>query len=111
MNAKLIPIAGALVAGLVGVADACYYESSYVCKEHDTYLFTIQLGCWPNVYALGDWIGWSTSYGPGGNPVDSTPLYCTGTGYYTRCDNHQTDYIYGLVDGDPFYRVTNDPCF
>lgn len=89
---KLVPISGALVAGLIGVAEACYNETSYVCAPVGTQEGNICLGnpplCCPAYFAATDWIDWNVTYEYGtGNPLNlSVPVYCHGPAYYDDCD-------------------------
>ncbi len=113
MKRKLIPIAGALIAGLVGVAEACYYEYSTICERQDTVVgYVYQCDRFLEIKAATDWIGWVQYYGTDGSPLENTLSYCHGPGYYYDCRSGQRVDIPDMTDGSPgFYRVQDGvPC-
>lgn len=78
MKRQLKPIAGALIAGLVGFAQAqCYYETSYVCQNPDPVN--------PVAYV---------NYGPGNGWANWVPAYATTTWYLWN--NNSTSSGYNL---------------
>jgi hypothetical protein len=108
-----MPVAGLLVAGLIGAAEACYYETSYVCVSANTQVawydpsLTGHCGGRP-VYASTDWIGWLDWYTAGGEVLDyDHPQYCAGPAYFTDCKSSQTVNLDNVTDAvtDPTYRV------
>ncbi len=104
---KLVPKVAAITAGLVGMAEACYTESSYVCVTQDQPIGSIQvLNCgWKTIFATSDWYQWNVVYEEhNGNPLLTTPTYCQGGGYWTDCNSFRHDGTYN--DGNPpVYRV------
>ncbi len=113
MKRKLIPVAGALIAGLVGVAEACWYEYSIVCEKQDALIGYIIYGNCINreVHAATDWIGWATYYGTDGSPLQNNPTYCHGPAYFYDCTGQRVN-IDDMTDGNPgVYRVQDGvPC-
>lgn len=111
MNAKLIPVAGALVVGLIGVAEACYYETSYVCKSEGTQIgyYAPSSGCsGVPVYTATDWMDWEDFYTSGGEVLDyDNPSYCEGPAYFTDCKSSQRVNLDTVTDSttDASYRV------
>ena len=113
MNKKLIPVAGAVIAGLIGVAEACYYETSYVCAsggETVAYYNPTRSGhCGAQpVRAATDWIGWLDWYTSGGEVLDyDHPQYCSGPAYFYDCTTSENVYIDNVSDftTGPTYRV------
>lgn len=117
MTRQLKPIVGALMAGLIGVAQAtCYYEDSYVCKEQDSQVGWHDSGCGSlPTYALTNWYAWQQHSTEQTGPdrytsVQSTTYYCSGTIYYENSCTHQTQYATDAT-AQWYYRLdTNTPC-
>src|SRR2546426_10383066 len=113
MKRKLKPIVGALVVGLIGVAQAtCYYETSFVCLTANTLVGSISSGnCFAWIYSYTDWYGWNLNTAQSGYDKQTTPITCEGKAYYDWCDGHR--YFIHSNDGSgvQYYRVNyNSPC-
>lgn len=98
----------AITVGLVGMAEACYTETSYVCVVQDQTIGFISVGnCFNRpIKATGDWFDWNVVYEEyNGNPLLTTPTYCQGGGYWIDCNNNRHDDTYTDVSYQPVYRV------
>lgn len=95
MNRKLRPIAGALIVGLIGVANAaCYYETSYVCQTADPNAwlqYSYDPSCdggaggWNYVYPSSDWYGWNLHVTSSGGHKGLMPWSCSGPAKLHNC--------------------------
>lgn len=95
MNRKFKPITGALIAGLIGVANAtCYVETSYVCHNADpNYWLQYQweqdcnggVGDYSYVYPSSDWYGWNLHETASGGNTGTLPWTCSGPAKLHNC--------------------------
>ncbi len=117
MNSNLIPITGALIAGLIGAAGAgCYTEMSYVCATANITLveyFELPCGDWASMYPTIDWGGiMETKTDVNGVLVNVNQLnYCSGPAYYDDKCTMERKYVNATYYGAPtWYTVLGGSC-
>jgi hypothetical protein len=116
MRKQLKPIAGALIAGLIGVAHAtCWFETSYVCATPDTDagLYCACGGC-DTMHPTSNWYGWDLNEAepPHSDLYQSYHLeYCHGTAVYFNYCTMSPQTTGPIYTGDAYNKVDyNNPC-
>jgi len=107
MNRKLIPITGALCAGILAVEGAaCYSVVSDDCATANQIVGDITpTGCRTpvDVFAASNWGGTNdieSALGEFAVDVHGVPYICTGPAYYTDCDGVEQHISNFQCDGD-----------